>query len=238
MDSVQIEIQDSDNSILGVLEVGDVKNFPLALKSSISDLRDITIRSGSFSTPFKVPSTKENDKLFWCYFIIIHGEIAYQIQENKHILFEKNKKIDLVSKVRENKTILKQYKLTSLSELESNLSNDKYLSLVSFFSLMILEEKNVVYLKKKCFFKSFMNDSDTVYLISHNYGVCEITKAQFDELKEANLEINSLTKPIKSMTAYKLDDLKYICEKLSIQLGEKRNKKDLYEQIVQFFSHF
>jgi hypothetical protein len=187
---------------------------------------------------FRFTIPKENDKLFWCYFIIIHGEIAYQIQENKHILFEKNKKIDLVSKVRENKTILKQYKLTSLSELESNLSNDKYLSLVSFFSLMILEEKNVVYLKKKCFFKSFMNDSDTVYLISHNYGVCEITKAQFDELKEANLEINSLTKPIKSMTAYKLDDLKYICEKLSIQLGEKRNKKDLYEQIVQFFSHF
>ena len=63
MDNVQIEIQDSDNSILGVLEVGAVKNFPLSLTTSISDLRDITTRSGSFSTSFKVPSTKANDDL-------------------------------------------------------------------------------------------------------------------------------------------------------------------------------
>lgn len=63
MDNVQIEIQDSTNSILGVLDVGNVKNFPLSLTSSISDLRDITTRSGSFSTPFKVPSTKANDDL-------------------------------------------------------------------------------------------------------------------------------------------------------------------------------
>jgi len=63
LDNVQIEIQDSDNSILGVLEVGNVKNFPLSLTSSISDLRDITKRSGSYSTPFKAPSTKANDDL-------------------------------------------------------------------------------------------------------------------------------------------------------------------------------
>ena len=63
MDRVQIEIQDSDNSILGVLEVGNVKNFPLSLTTSIADLRDITTRSGSFSVSFKVPSTKENDSL-------------------------------------------------------------------------------------------------------------------------------------------------------------------------------
>ena len=63
MDRVQIEIQDSDNSILGVLEFGNVKNFPLSLTTSIADLRDITTRSGSFSVSFKVPSTKENDSL-------------------------------------------------------------------------------------------------------------------------------------------------------------------------------
>ena len=63
MDNVQIEIQDSANSILGVLDVGNVKNFPLALTSSIADLRDIKKRSGSFSVSFKIPSTKENDSV-------------------------------------------------------------------------------------------------------------------------------------------------------------------------------
>jgi hypothetical protein len=70
LDKVEIEIQDvvagvmgSVTRILGVLDVGDVKNFPLALTSSISDLRDITTRSGSFAVTFKVPSTKDNDDL-------------------------------------------------------------------------------------------------------------------------------------------------------------------------------
>jgi len=63
LDNVQIEILDSDNSIQGVLEVGNVKNFPISLTSSIADIKDISARSGSFSLSFKVPSTKDNDNL-------------------------------------------------------------------------------------------------------------------------------------------------------------------------------
>ena len=63
MDNVQIEIQDSANGIEGVLDVGNVKNFGMALTTSIADLRDIKSRSGSFAVTFKVPSTKNNDDL-------------------------------------------------------------------------------------------------------------------------------------------------------------------------------
>lgn len=63
MDNVQIEILDSANNIEGVLEVGDVKNFPLSLTNSIAELVDINKSSGSYSVPFKIPSTKDNDDL-------------------------------------------------------------------------------------------------------------------------------------------------------------------------------
>jgi len=63
LDSIQIEILDSVNSVEGILEVGDVKNFPLALTNGIADLRKIENKSGSFSTSFKIPSTKNNDDL-------------------------------------------------------------------------------------------------------------------------------------------------------------------------------
>ena len=63
MADVQIEILDATNGVQGILEVGNVKNFPLSLTTSISDVRDITTRSGSFSHVFKVPSTKNNDDL-------------------------------------------------------------------------------------------------------------------------------------------------------------------------------
>jgi len=63
LDSVQIQILDSANNIEGILDVGDVENFPLSLSNSIFDLTDINTNGGSFSLPFKVPSTKENDDL-------------------------------------------------------------------------------------------------------------------------------------------------------------------------------
>ena len=185
---------------------------------------------------FKIP--KENDKLLWVYFIITNGEISYQMHENKNIVVEKNIKIDLVHKIRENKNILKQYKYAPFAELESNLSNDKYLSLTTFFSLMVLENKNIIYLKKKCFYKCLMNDSDIIYLINDKHGICEIDRKQLDKINEENLEINSLTKPIKSITSYKLDELKYMTNVLNIKCNEKKNKKDFYEEIVLYFSNF
>jgi hypothetical protein len=63
LDNVQIEILDSANNIEGVLEVGDVKNFPLSLTNSIAELVDINKSNGSYSVPFKIPSTKDNDDL-------------------------------------------------------------------------------------------------------------------------------------------------------------------------------
>jgi hypothetical protein len=62
-DNVVIEILDPDNNIEGVLDVGNAKNFSMSLTDSIADIKDISTRSGSFSTGFKVPSTQDNDNL-------------------------------------------------------------------------------------------------------------------------------------------------------------------------------
>lgn len=63
MDNVQIQILDSDNNIEGTLDVGNIDKFGLALTKSISDLKDINSQNGSYSLPFKIPSTKTNDDL-------------------------------------------------------------------------------------------------------------------------------------------------------------------------------
>ena len=61
MARVQIEIRDAD--IEGVLEVGDSDKFPLALTKKLSDINNLTARSGIFSTEFKLPATKDNNEL-------------------------------------------------------------------------------------------------------------------------------------------------------------------------------
>ena len=60
MDKIQIQILDSSWS--GVVDVNNDGKFPFALTSSIADISKISDRSGSWSFPFEVVSTKENDK--------------------------------------------------------------------------------------------------------------------------------------------------------------------------------
>lgn len=63
MARVEIEIRDTANDVVGILDVGDSNNFPLSLTKKLSDLATLTARSGVFSTTFKVPASKNNDQL-------------------------------------------------------------------------------------------------------------------------------------------------------------------------------
>jgi len=53
-----------DDSVIGNLDVGNHADFPLALTFSISELRDITSKKGTYSKTFKLPATKNNNKIY------------------------------------------------------------------------------------------------------------------------------------------------------------------------------
>jgi hypothetical protein len=63
MAKVEIEIRDSSNSVEGVLEIGSDLSFPLSLTKSIASLNSLAKRGGVFSKTFKIPATKNNNKL-------------------------------------------------------------------------------------------------------------------------------------------------------------------------------
>jgi hypothetical protein len=46
--------------------------------------------------------------------------------------------------------------------------------------------------------------------------------------------VDNLSKPIKSMSSYKTQELIDICDKLEIDTTAK-SKKDLYESIIKYF---
>jgi len=54
---------DWDNSVVGELDVTDHSDFPLAMTFQISDIKDLTSTSGDYSKTFKIPATKNNNKL-------------------------------------------------------------------------------------------------------------------------------------------------------------------------------
>ena len=54
---------DWDNSFVGELDVTEHSDFPLAITFQISDLRDLTSTSGDYSKTFKIPASKNNNKV-------------------------------------------------------------------------------------------------------------------------------------------------------------------------------
>ena len=54
---------DFNKSIIGNLDVGSSEDFPLALSFSIADIRSLDARTGTYSKTFKIPATKNNNKV-------------------------------------------------------------------------------------------------------------------------------------------------------------------------------
>ena len=63
MNQVVIRIIDTDNNVLGDLDLSNFNDFPLVLNKGIVNLDNLKARTGTFSKSFKVPNTKNNAKL-------------------------------------------------------------------------------------------------------------------------------------------------------------------------------
>tara|TARA_B110000967_G_C18465572_1_gene354783 strand:- start:277 stop:564 length:288 start_codon:yes stop_codon:yes gene_type:complete len=90
-----------------------------------------------------------------------------------------------------------------------------------FFKISGLSDKEILVIEKD------KND---------NFGVVEnISKERIKNILTNYYEIIDYTKKIKSVSSYKLDELKAIAEKFNItivdNIGNKKTKKKLYEEI-------
>ena len=63
MSKIEIEILDTTDNVTGTLDIKASKDFPLSLSYLIADIKNLSIRSGSYSKTFNIPATKENNKL-------------------------------------------------------------------------------------------------------------------------------------------------------------------------------
>lgn len=191
----------------------------------------------------------QKDTLFWSYFIIVNGDTAYETLHTKNSLVAKQLKIDLVSTIRKNKEMLKIYKFDTITNIESNLANDNFLNIKTFMALCVIANINIIYIKKKTFFESFMNDTSVVYIVKEElsdsmynkkYGFQLANEENINIIKTTLYKLDKLNKHIKAISSYKVEELIQICTKLAIDTinkenGKTKSKKDLYESIIQYF---
>ena len=185
---------------------------------------------------------REKDTLFWCFYVMKHGDVKYEMLEYKNILTEKKLKIEYVEKIRKEKQTVKTYKFATLTHTENNLANENQLDVKTFLTLCAVENLNVLFVKNKTYYELLMNDSNELHIVhllqNYKYGH-EINPTGASQIKTTLYQLDNIDKPIKSMSGYKLSELVEICEKLGIDIINKetnksKGKKELYEAIIQY----
>ena len=192
---------------------------------------------------------REQDTLFWCYYIIKNGDIKYETLNNRNVITTKQIKIDYVSKIRENKQIVKTYKFDTITNIESNLANDNNINIKTIMTLCAIDNINLIFVSRKTYFELLMNDTSDLYIIREvelqskymkKYGFEIATCETLDEIRNTLYKIETIDKPIKSLSSYKVQDLINIANKLAIETinkdtGKHKTKNELYESIIQYF---
>ena len=177
-----------------------------------------------------------HDTLFWCFYIIIKGWEAFFLVGRQHFFIEKNYKIKCIEKIRISKDILKKYRWKK-NALENELINQKNISVNTFICLCGIYGINVTIITEHYYYSYISNDIDTMWYIKKNNSQFGIYTGEIPSLLQTlamTWKIDNLKKPLKGFSAYKVAEIKSICQKLSINTCSKTgryNKRELYKLI-------
>ena len=209
---------------------------------------DLTTMSKYLYTP-----NVKNDTLLWCAYIMIHGIEKFECVEN-HYTESNAFKFQMVEYIRVRKTLLKPHKIAA-SSVEESLVHKPYINLETFQGIAVCYNLSVCIIQDRKIFEVGRSDNDknTFILekIRGKFGVYIGTSlsdktALLEHVREKYWSMENITSPIRSISAYKLQDLIDICRKLEIPetkvvLGDfgsivsqkKKTKPELYEEIVR-----
>jgi hypothetical protein len=211
-----------------------------------------------YNEPFKITNHKNfQDKLFWLFYKLINNFVDSDLESLNSFTVMKDFKFSVVEKLRSQKNILKNYKI-SKSFVEDDLTNNEKISFKTFHALCILYLINVIILRSNNTYCVLCTNNDEKNYNLQNYKILQITNekmsAQFNNfdvellngsLSEEQLQsylssyfyIENIEKPLKAFSSYKLDELIKIAQQLKITIydenGKKRKKQDYYEKIAQ-----
>ena len=166
--------------------------------------------------------------------------------KNKPFVIEKKIKIEWIKLLRENKQTVKQLKFR-LSDLENNLVNEPYLNIKTLIAICYINCIDIYIIKNKIFYKKISESENDHKIIlkynkkNRNYSIFLNSSLIEKTLKSCYNElflVDSIVKPLKSISSYKAKDLQNIAKKLNISLifeasGKNKTKKILYREIQE-----
>lgn len=193
---------------------------------------------------------RDNDNLYWIFYIMKHGLIEYQYNNSNRFILEKKDKVSYIEDIKLHKPIIKMQKIMSLTDFENSMINERKINVNTFLNLCAIEKINVIFIKNKIYYELLMTDKTEIFVVSNvnskykdKYGIetCEKGSDRLNSIVSTVVQTNNIMNPIKSLSYYKLDDLIQMSNKFNLPTvcdTSKKNKKkaDLYEQLVQYMS--
>jgi len=192
-------------------------------------------------TSFFIP--QEKDGLFWCFYVIKNGFPAYEYPGATSFVNEKAEKFKLIESLRTKKQVLKTKKIKNIKEdVEDDLANKNKIGMKTFIALCAADNINILFIHKRKCFELMCEDDNPFYVIhwqenpeKYCYEM-NASKEVLDKYRNTLFKWESLEKPLKAMTSYKVDELMELCVKLGLEeklnaVG-KKTKKDLYELLI------
>ena len=194
--------------------------------------------------------TRDKDKLFWAFYIILNGEDAYKYLKTKFVT-EKEIKIGAVEKMRKLPNVFKQHKLNKV-RIENELSGDVPLTLEGFYGLCIIYNISAIFMKKNCYCELYgIGDSSATHIIEelagglgvHVFKMKEASSNFVKQVRESKWKMENVLTPIKSISSYTHAELLEIYNKVTCIVDgiahfteKKKTKQFLYDGICEFLN--
>lgn len=216
-----------------------------------------TKKLSKYNEPFKINNHKNfADKLFWIFYKIINNLNDVDLEHINSFKVMKEFKINSVEKLKNQKNILKDFKIQK-GLVEDDLTNNEKINFKTFHALCVLYLVNVIVVRDNNTYCVLCTNNDERVINLQNYKVLKIsnvkmspgfnnfdielvnniTEEELQKILNSYYVIENIDKPLKAFSNYKLDDLVNIAEKLSINIynehSKKKKKQELYENIIQ-----
>jgi len=187
---------------------------------------------------------KENDNLFWCYYIFVNGYTKYEMIDSINFINEKNTKMQYIEILRTNKKQLTPFRIRGLKDtVEDDLVNSRKISIKTFIALCIVSNLNVMFIHRRKYYeiKCDPDNANNIFVI-HQFDNPTLKYSYEENVSPENIEkyrtelynSHSINSPLKAISSYKVPELRDICKKLNIEddIIKTKTKPQLYQLII------
>ena len=190
-----------------------------------------------------------SDSILWSVYIMLYGTEKYETIENPYV--ESNRfKFELIEVMRQNKPILKSNKI-KISGLEESLVHKPFITLETLQAIAICKSISVCIVQNRKYYE--IGNGGNTFIIEKIKGKyvlyiapIKVTMDYLTYIRKNYWLMESISAPISRITAYKLQDLVEISQKLNLPVvniipgkfgsmgtEKRKTKPELYEAICK-----